>query len=238
MATASFMINTADDAPDAPVLLSPLEGSTIATLTPTLTLSNATDPDSDDLTYDFEVYQGETLVTSVTNVPENAAGTTSVTLTTNLPDNTVYQWRARAYDGERYGQWTAKSTFTVHVSQNKITVDIDFEPETLKRRDCGKWVMVKIELPHGYRSRDVDISSIRLEGTVHAEAWPCEHHCHHHEHGCDHDRHGHHHEVLMVKFRRSEVLAVLPEGRHVPVHVTGMVGSTPFEGVDIIRVIK
>jgi aspartyl/asparaginyl beta-hydroxylase (cupin superfamily) len=44
--------------------------------------------------------------------------------------------------------------------------------------------------------------------------------------------------VLMVKFRRSAVIALLPEGRHVPVHVTGKVGSTLFEGVDIIRVIK
>jgi hypothetical protein len=42
----------------------------------------------------------------------------------------------------------------------------------------------------------------------------------------------------MVKFRRSEVIALLPEGKHVPVHVTGMVNSTTFEGVDVIRVIK
>jgi hypothetical protein len=41
-----------------------------------------------------------------------------------------------------------------------------------------------------------------------------------------------------VKFKRSDVIAVLPTGNHVPVHVTGMIGSTPFEGVDIIRVIS
>jgi prenyltransferase beta subunit len=235
MPQASFTINTANDAPGAPALLSPTDGSTISTLTPVLTLLNAVDPDSDSLSYEYEVYQGGVLVTSITNVPENIAGETSATITTNLADNTAYQWRARAFDGDRYGPWTAMATFTTHVN-TRITVDIDFEPETLNKKDCGKWVVVKIELPHGYRAKDVDISSIRLEGTVHAELWPHGCHYHHHEHGCDHDRHGHHHEVLMVKFKRSEVIAVLPEGKRVPVHVTGMVKSTPFEGVDIIKV--
>jgi hypothetical protein len=238
MPLASFMVNTANDAPGAPVLISPLNGSTIDTLAPTLTLANAVDPDSDTLRYDYEVYQGNTLITTITNVPGNTTGTTSATLSSNLSDNTVYQWRARAFDGERYGPWTDTASFTTHISQTPITVDIDFEPETLNRRDCGKWVMVRIELPHGYRAKDVDISSIRLEGTVHAELWPFD--CLHHfwEHGCHCNRHGHNHEVLMVKFRRCEVIAVLPAGCHVPVHVTGKVGSTPFEGVDIIRVIK
>ena len=98
--------------------------------------------------------------------------------------------------------------------------------------------MAKIELPHGYLAKDVDIGSIRLEGTVPAEPWPYHYEHHHHKHGCDHNRHGHDHEVLMVKFKRSEVIAVLPEGRHVPVHVTGMVNTTPFEGVDVIKVIS
>jgi hypothetical protein len=235
MPQASFTINTANDAPGAPALLSPTDGSTISTLTPVLTLLNAVDPDSDSLSYEYEVYQGSVLVTGITNVPENVAGETSATLTTILADNTAYQWRARAFDGDRYGPWTAMATFTTHVN-TRITVDIDFEPETLNKKDCGKWVVVRIELPHGYRAKDVDISSIRLEGAVHAELWPHECHYHHHEHGCDHDRHGHHHEVLMVKFKRSEVIAVLPEGKRVPVHVTGMVKSTPFEGVDIIKV--
>jgi hypothetical protein len=42
----------------------------------------------------------------------------------------------------------------------------------------------------------------------------------------------------MVKFKRSEVINVLPVGDHVPVHVTGQVGATNFDGVDVIRVIK
>jgi hypothetical protein len=41
----------------------------------------------------------------------------------------------------------------------------------------------------------------------------------------------------MIKFKRSEVIGVLPIGDHVPVRVTGTAGGVNFEGVDIIRVI-
>jgi len=97
--------------------------------------------------------------------------------------------------------------------------------------------MAEIELPHGYKASDVDISSIRLEGTVPVVAWPYEHKKRHHDHGCDDDHREHEHGEIKVKFRRSEVIAVLPAGEHVPVHITGTVAGTPFEGVDIIRVI-
>jgi hypothetical protein len=97
--------------------------------------------------------------------------------------------------------------------------------------------MAEIELPHGYNVSDVDISSIRLEGTVPAVAWPHEKGRRNHEHGCEHDHQRHEHSVLKVKFRRSDVIAVLPAGNHVPVHIIGTFAGTPFEGVDIIRVI-
>ncbi len=40
-----------------------------------------------------------------------------------------------------------------------------------------------------------------------------------------------------VKFKRSDVINILPVGDSVIVHVTGNVGSITFEGIDIIRVI-
>jgi len=237
MQTGSFTVNTANDAPGAPTLSSPLEGATIATFTPTLTIANATDPDSDALTYDFEVSSGTTMEWSRMGVPQDPSGTTSVSVSTSLSDNTTYQWRARAYDGDRYGPWTVMAAFTVHVQQAGINVEIEVEPETLNQTSHGNWVMVEIELPHGYHASDVDISSVRLEGTVPAVAWPHEKRKHHHDHGCEQEQGEHDHSELKVKFRRSDVIAALPAGNRVPVHVTGTVGRTLFEGVDIIRVI-
>ncbi len=226
MPVASFMINTVNDAPGPPSASEPADGSGVATLTPTLAITNAIDPDSDTVTYEFEIYADTTLVASAAGVPGNGSGTTAWMPGSPLADNTIYQWRARAFDGDRYGQWMNMATFTTHVPVTSIKAEIEFEPETLNRKSQGTWVKVEIELPHGYRAADIDIASIRLEGTVPAEAWP------------HRIRHGEHEDELTVKFRRSDVIAVLPEGTNVPVHLTGNVGSTPFEGVDIIRVIE
>ncbi len=228
MPQASFMVNTADDAPSAPSLSAPADGSSVATLTPTLAVVNATDPDSPSLTYDFEIYSGGALVTSIIGVPGGSSGITSATPATALTDNTIYQWRCRAYDGQLYGPWTSMASFTVHLPQTGITATIDFDPDTLNKSSNGTWVVVYIELPAGYNVKDIDVSSIRLEGTIPAETWP-------YAIG-DQDKDGI--PDLMVKFKRSDVIGVLPLGDSVPVHVTGKVGPTAFDGVDVIRVIN
>jgi hypothetical protein len=232
-----FLVNIANDAPGAPVLSSPTEGSTVATLNPVLVVTNAADPDSDTLTYEFEVYSGTTLLWSQAAVPQDPSGTTPVSVTTTLTDNTTYQWRARAYDGDRYGSWMTMASFTIQAAKTGIKVELEVEPETLNQTSHGNWVMVEIELPHGYHASDVDLSSIRLEGVVPAETRPYGRNKHHRDHGCEHDRAQHDHDELKVKFDRNSVIALLPTGDHVPVHVTGRIGSATFEGVDFIRVI-
>ena len=221
------MVNTANDAPGAPQLSAPGDGTTMATLTPTLKVVNAVDPDSTGLTYDFEVYGNSLLAASISGVPEGISGKTSCNPQYRAFVTTLsYTWRARAFDGDRYGQWMNMATFKTHIAVTTINAEIRFEPETLNRKSEGNWVMVQIELPPGYRAAEVDISSLRLEETVPAEASPI-----------SINQRGNA-DVLTVKFRRSDVIAVLPAGEHVPVHVTGKVATSLFEGVDIIRVIK
>lgn len=227
MPLASFMVNTANDAPGAPTLHSPSDGSSIDTLTPALSVYNATDPDSDLLTYDFEVYSNGALIQSITGVPQNLSGITSASLTTALTDNTTYNWRARAYDGDRYGAWMDMAEFSVHLPVTNITGTIDFDPNTLNQKSQGKWVVVYIELPQGYNVSDIIISSILFEGTIPAEPWP-------YNIG-DYDKDGI--SDLMVKFKRADVINLLPNGDNIIVHVKGIVGTKTFEGFDIIRVI-
>lgn len=222
MPPASFMVNTANDAPGAPQLSAPGDGATLASLTPTLEVANASDPDSATLTYDFEVYNGNLLAASHSGVPEGISGRTSVTLTAALSDNTSYSWRARAFDGDRYGAWMNLASFKTHIAQTPITAQIEFDPQTLNKKSNGTWVNVKIGLPRGYKASDIDISSIRLEGRVAAELRPA---------AIQGD-------VLTVKFRRNDIIDLLPAGEQVPVHLTGKINSTAFEGMDIIRVIE
>jgi hypothetical protein len=227
-ASASFTVNTADDPPGAPKISSPADVGSVATLAPMLSVLNASDPDSAGLFYDFEIYAGDALIQSITGAAQDGSGMTSLAVVTTLTDNTVYQWRARAYDGQLYGPWTSMVSFTVHIPKTSITATIDFDPDTLNKKSSGNWVVVYIELPAGYKPSDIDVSSIRLEGTVPAEVRPCS--------IGDHDKDGI--PDLMVKFSRSEVINVLSLGEKVPVHVSGKVGSTTFDGVDIIRVIN
>ncbi len=227
MPLSSFMVNTANDAPSAPTLNSPADGSSIATLTPTLSIHNATDPDSDSLTYDFEIFSGGVLFKTITGVAQDSSGITSMTLDTTLPDNTTYTWRARAYDGDRYGAWMDMAAFSIHLPSKNINATIDFDPDTLNKKSNGTWVVVYIELPAGYNVADINISSLLLNGTVHAESWPFS--------IGDYDKDGI--PDLMVKFKRSDVINLLPTGDKVTVKVTGIVGSTTFDGIDVIRVI-
>ncbi len=226
MPEASFMVNTANDAPSKPTLHAPAEGSSLDTLYPTLSINNAEDPDSDTLTYDFEIYKGGVLVDFFTGIPQGNT-VTSVTLINALTDNTTYTWRAKAYDGDRYGEWMDTATFSVHLPIQNITATIDFDPNTLNQKDKGTWVTVYIELPQGYDVHDIIVSSLVFEGTVPVEPWPYEIE--------DYDKDGI--PNLKVKFRRSMVINILPAGDNVPVHVTGTVGTVTFDGIDIIRVI-
>lgn len=228
MPSASFTVNTANDAPGAPKALLPAEGSSVTTTTPLFAVANAFDPDSDSLTYQFEVYSDGLLVGSGNGIAGDSSGTTNWTPGTSLADNTVYHWRARAWDGESYGPWTPLSSFTVHIPRTSISATVDFDPDTLNRGSNGTWVVVYIELPAGNKVSDIDISTIRLEGTVPAQVRPF---------GLgDHDKDGI--PDLMVKFKRSEVINLLGAGDKVTVEVTGKVGDITFEGVDVIRVIK
>ena len=228
MPMASFMVNTANDSPGVPGVSAPAAGSTVTTLTPILALANASDPDSDSLTYHFEIYQGDLLVAASSGVPEGGSGVTAWSPEALLADNTLYQWRARAFDGDSYGPWTAMSSFTVHIPQTSVTATIDFDPDTLNKSSNGTWVVVYIEFPAGYQPADADISSIRIEGSIAAESRP---------YGIgDHDKDGI--ADLMVKFKRSELVNLLSAGDRVPVQVTGKIGNMLFEGVDVIRVIK
>jgi hypothetical protein len=102
-------------APAAPVLSYPPEGGTVSTSTPTLTVSNASDPDPGDvLTYGFVVYTDElctSLVTSASGVAEGTT-TTSWTVDTELSNGTYY-WRTYADDGTERGLLMETGSFVV-----------------------------------------------------------------------------------------------------------------------------
>ncbi len=108
-----------DTPPSVPVILSPAAGDEITSLTPVLTIENSTDPDSDVLTYDFEIFTDETLsqkVATYSGVTEGA-GNTSATVSPALSENTSYVFRVRASDGVARSQW-AYGSFLVNTANS------------------------------------------------------------------------------------------------------------------------
>ncbi|MFH1811506.1 MAG: PKD domain-containing protein [Pseudomonadota bacterium] len=113
------------NAPTAPVALSPVE-KYVATLQPTLVVSNATDPDGDALEYTFEVFDNEnfTGTASFTVTVNEGTGTTTAQVDVDLTDGARYWWRAIANDGVFDGPYSETTWFVVSVANNAPGVPV------------------------------------------------------------------------------------------------------------------
>jgi WD40 repeat protein len=107
----------------------------------------------------------------------------------------------------------------------------DIKPDTLNLKSKGEKITCYIELPEGYDVAKIDVSSIRLNGTVLAWANPTE--------VGDYNYNGI--PDLMIKFDRAEVQKLF-ENQPIPgiyrIEITGEISGTPFEGIDTIVVIS
>src|SRR5262249_31489017 len=113
--TATFLVNVTNEAPGTPLLLDPIDGRVVTTTTPNLCLRNTTDPDHDPLTYELKVTNaGGTIVATTQGIAANPSGTTCWTATPPLAEDQVFQWTARAFDGQLNGPWAAPATFAVN----------------------------------------------------------------------------------------------------------------------------
>ncbi len=122
---------TVFDGPSAPTLPMPMCAGRVANNRPTLSVTNATDPQSAPLTYQFEVYEDAsltTLVADATGVP-GGAGTTSWRVTVPLQEDATYYWRARASDASAFGAWTMPvCSFTVDATNSPPTAPQPDQP--------------------------------------------------------------------------------------------------------------
>lgn len=65
------------------------------------------------------------------------------------------------------GQWDNAGNYDVTVSTVPLhAAAIDINPSTLALKSKGQWITCYIELPSGFSVNDIDISTIRLEGTI------------------------------------------------------------------------
>jgi len=107
-----------------------------------------------------------------------------------------------------------------------LTVAFDFTPSTLNLTARGLWVAGLIEPPSPFDAGDIDIASLRLNGTVQAGSAVL---------GDGNDNGV---PDLTVQFSRTAVGLTVPQGDNVPIIVTGTLAGHSFSGTDYIHVIR
>ena len=118
------------DGPESPLLLSPIEGTEVATWLPWLEVEEAFDPQGDVLSYHFEVYSDAALSQSL------ATGTTTAAssnlrrwkVTNPLLENATVFWRARAEDTAVLGSYSSLASFFVNSENESPTTPQLLEP--------------------------------------------------------------------------------------------------------------
>ena len=102
------------NAPSAPSIHEPLDGSKVTSPFFVLIVNNAIDPDGNRLSYTFELYDDaalNNLVFSDVDVPEQPEQTFTELADIGLSENVDYYWRARARDNSGFGPWSDVATF-------------------------------------------------------------------------------------------------------------------------------
>lgn len=118
--------------------------------------------------------------------------------------------------------WTEQiPPLTMELISVIIAADIDIDPDTLNLRSKAKWIKCYIRLPEGYDVANIDPESILLNGEVAPDR------CRVHKAK----------QMLIVRFYRSQVQAIVEPGE-VELTVSGeLTDGTKFEGADTITVI-
>ncbi len=119
-------------------------------------------------------------------------------------------------DGNRDLKYATKADLTL--PSRSISLDID--PDTLNLKSRGRWITAYLSAGNA-SVYDIDISSILLQDTLEPERWDYQD------------------DILMLKFNRQALIAILEVGESVEIKLSGKwKDGTDFEAYDYIRVIS
>lgn len=119
-----------------------------------------------------------------------------------------------------------------------ITATVNIDPDTLNLKSNGEWITAYIELPAGHGVDDIDVSSVKVNGTISADSSaPTQIGDYDNDDILD----------LMVKFDRASVIAWLStidysqdtgKSRLATLEITGKVSNLLFRGFDSVRILS
>lgn len=130
-ANGRFFVNTANDPPGPVSIVSPENGAQVTTLTPSLSVANALEPEGEAVTYAFQLYKDAaltTLVSSTDSLSPGSGGATSWTPPVTLVDQTRYYWRATATDPHGAQTQSMVANFMVNVGNRAPSAPVIMSP--------------------------------------------------------------------------------------------------------------
>ncbi len=104
----SFVTIEENTPPEPPVIITPPNDTTVNDTNPTLIIRNSSDPDLDQLWYDFQLATDDTFTTIIDEalmVPAGENGITEWPPLGPLDEDTGYCWRSRACDSQACSEW-------------------------------------------------------------------------------------------------------------------------------------
>lgn len=177
-----FIVNTGNTAPTLPALVSPVPGGQTTTSSTALVIDNATDAESDLLTYVFELDTVNTFDSgskrSSGQVMQSASAQTSWPIS-NLVENQRYHWRVKTQDGRAESEWSVGDFLMNAINEAPPT-------PTVRNPGDGAWVASRqpsleanpVEDPEGETVRyqleiyrDAEMTQRVTDGSSETQAW-------------------------------------------------------------------
>lgn len=158
---SQFFINTENDAPTAPHISSPAVDTSIPALSPTLSITNSTDVDRDELRYTFVLYEEADLATPVATVSGLLAGNNGQTnwfVARILEEDHRYTWQATVTDEHGVSAQSEWGSFLVNVQNNAPTdpvIDSPAPASTISELPTDSSVLLRV-----INSRDPERQSL------------------------------------------------------------------------------
>ncbi|MBF0227161.1 MAG: Ig-like domain-containing protein [Desulfobacterales bacterium] len=125
-----FFINLSNDYPSNPTVNNPGENSWIDTLNPFLKVNSSIDPDNDQISYKFEIFEDENFVNLVV---QGESFDLEWKVPVELKNKTRYYWRAQALDEHgQTSEWTNLSSFFVSTNNTEPPSSLTIKVKTSK----------------------------------------------------------------------------------------------------------